>query len=527
MVLRKPFALLIKNFRKIHLLLAALTIYVIYKANDLLAFFNEYMQEATSYAHSNIADLLVNKLLFVDLILLILGTITILVLMVTKKKRVFFYIVNIFIGIITIAVFLFAHSMLQQLQLSDVLGLRSVKLLSDLLVIVLMLQVVSLIMFAIRATGFNIKSFNFEADLDEMKIEEKDREEFEVDLEVDTSLYKRQIKRNIRHAKYVYQENKFLIHVVIVISIVTIIGIVFLNFEVINKVYKQNKFIQIGTFRMNITDSYIVDSNYRGDKLVEENALIVVQAKVNSNALKQKVSLARLHLVANNRIYHPDTNYKAAMFDFGTMYEKQILTKDAKDYIFVFQVPKRNASKNMILEYDLNREETIKIRLKPKTMKKETLGNAQIGETLELKDYIMSGSKVTISKYDLASNFRINYQFCVKTNKCISSVEELIPSLDTNYNKALLKINGTLEVGKNVRTNKIKNLSDLIQYYGNIKYKIKDETKYMNITMTEKKPTKANEDNTYYLEVTDEILKADELKLILNVRNKQYEYTLK
>lgn len=527
MVLRKPFALLIKNFRKIHFLLAALTIYIIYKANDLLSFFNEYMQETVSYAHSNIADLLVNKLLFFDLILILIGSFTIFALLKFKKKRVFFYLINIVIGLATITIFFYAHSCLQRLQLTDVLDLKTVKLLSDLFVIVLFLQALSFIMFAVRATGFNIKSFNFEADLNEMEIEEKDREEFEVDLEVDTALYKRQIKKKWRQAKYTYQENKFLVNVIALGSILLILGVLYLNFEVINKVYKQNQMASLGMFGMKITDSYIVDSNYHGEKLVKNNMLVVVQAKLNSGLEKQKLSLARLHLIVNNRIYYPMTTYKNAMFDFGTIYEKQTLTKDLRDYIFVFQIPKSSVSKKMILVYDQNQEESTKFRLKPNQLKEEVVGKAQLGETLELKDYIMAGSEMTISKYDLSDNFRVKYNFCVKDKSCLSSVEVLRPTLNTNYNKALLKINGNLKKSEDVKTSKIKTLADLIQYYGNIKYKVGKEIKYMNVFMQEKKTTRINEKNTYYLEVSDTILKAEELSLVLNIRNQKYEYILK
>ena len=50
---------------------------------------------------------------------------------------------------------------------------------------------ISIVMYAFRATGFDIKKFDFAKDLEELDIETKDNEEFEVNLELETDKYQR------------------------------------------------------------------------------------------------------------------------------------------------------------------------------------------------------------------------------------------------------------------------------------------------------------------------------------------------
>ena len=43
MILRKPYALLIKNFKLIHIILSLMMIYLFYKTNAILSFLGEYI----------------------------------------------------------------------------------------------------------------------------------------------------------------------------------------------------------------------------------------------------------------------------------------------------------------------------------------------------------------------------------------------------------------------------------------------------------------------------------------------------
>ena len=47
MIIRKPYAFLIKNFKKIHIFLLVLSIYVLYRLINVSSFVNEFMDLGT------------------------------------------------------------------------------------------------------------------------------------------------------------------------------------------------------------------------------------------------------------------------------------------------------------------------------------------------------------------------------------------------------------------------------------------------------------------------------------------------
>ena len=44
MIIRKPYAFLIKNFRKIHIALLLIGLFILYKTIDTVGFVNDFMQ---------------------------------------------------------------------------------------------------------------------------------------------------------------------------------------------------------------------------------------------------------------------------------------------------------------------------------------------------------------------------------------------------------------------------------------------------------------------------------------------------
>ena len=91
MILRKPYAFLIKNFKKIHLILTILMIYITYKCNHILAFFNEYIEERVYEYTGKLAISYINIYMYIIIILIIIVVVSILILMRQKKKPIFLY----------------------------------------------------------------------------------------------------------------------------------------------------------------------------------------------------------------------------------------------------------------------------------------------------------------------------------------------------------------------------------------------------------------------------------------------------
>ena len=211
MILRRPYALLIKYFKVIHLVVCALIGYLIYRTSGVLDFFNNYASTVESVVGQTTIRSLLNGVSIVLPLFIVAISLVIIYLMRYKKKPVLFYIITIISYLFTTGVFYFTNGVLNDMYI-QVVDIRVALLARDLITAVMIIEWLTLIIFAIRATGFDIKKFNFVQDLEDLNIDEKDREEFEINIEIDTDKLKRGWNRRLRHGKYVYKENKTLIN---------------------------------------------------------------------------------------------------------------------------------------------------------------------------------------------------------------------------------------------------------------------------------------------------------------------------
>ena len=73
----------------------------------------------------------------------------------------------------------------------------------------------------------------------------------------------------------------------------------------------------------------------------------------------------------------------------------------------------------------------------------------------------------------------------------------------------------------------ITDLYDFIEKFGKLYYVIDGQKKQQNISFKEVKSKKVNSNNTYYVEVLEEVINASNISIKFTIRNKNYEYILK
>ena len=105
MIIRKPYAFLIKHFRKIHILLFVLCGYIYYKNLQLSSFVKEFMNLGTYDAYAEPITDYVTGLSTITLIILIIGSIVLLGLLRYKKKPWKLYILPILEYLLVLLVF--------------------------------------------------------------------------------------------------------------------------------------------------------------------------------------------------------------------------------------------------------------------------------------------------------------------------------------------------------------------------------------------------------------------------------------
>ena len=523
MVLRKPYKFLIKHFRLIHLILAFLSGYLITKTSNLMGFFNDYLNNSETLVGTGTSNEYFSALMIVSASIVLIGSIIILVLMKIKDKPIIFYIINTIAYLLIVIVYFYDKSIIGSLELK-VLDIRTIKLASDLTLICFMVQIFSTIILGIRGIGFNLKKFDF--DQDSFEISDKDNEEFEFDLNIDSNEYKRNLNRTLRDLRYTYQENKFYINIIMLILIIIIGILIYLNFGVYHKVYKQNEVINASDISFTINNSYLTNNNYKNNQITN-NYLLVAKIKLKKNTTTKKQFVKeRVLLHIGKVLYNPTEKYKEQLIDIGTTYKKQNLTNEFNEYLLVFEIPKKYISKKMILSYSDPYTGNYNIKLSPKKFdEKQKIVTSKLNEEMKIDNKLINKTKIKITNFEIADKIKANYYFCSSFSCSNNSYEYIIPELD-NYVSSVLKINGNIEFD-NVSYSNLKDISDFIEIFGSIKYKINGQEKEMNTSIKKLNPTKSNIDNTYYFQIYREIKTASNISLVFTIRNTRYEYILR
>ena len=108
MILRKPYAILIKNFKLIHVILSAMMVYLFYRTNSILRFLNEYIGSSQIKIGDTVLDELFGPIFIILVVFIILLTLIIMGLLAFKKKPIKFYIYNIAVYIFSTVVYIIA-----------------------------------------------------------------------------------------------------------------------------------------------------------------------------------------------------------------------------------------------------------------------------------------------------------------------------------------------------------------------------------------------------------------------------------
>lgn len=513
MILKKPYALLIKYFKVIHLFLLIFTIYIIYKANSLLSFFNTYLSVQESVVGKNLNDSLFTSLMYIFPIIAIIVSVVLLWLMGSKKKPFRFYLYNFLVNIFALVTFIIAHSFLNIMQVK-MIDIVNIRLIRDFLIILLFLQSLSIIVIFVRVIGFDIKNFNFSSDLQELEISEEDQEEYEVDFNIDSNESRRKRNRNIRYLKYSYKENRFLINSVLIIIFVICSVFIYSKNGIYTRLNKEGILLSTEYYDFKVDNTYLVNTSYSGNKITD-NYLVVLNLKIRNKELQNRIMTSNFKLLVNNNKYSVTNKYDKYLVDIGSVYSNQFLSNEYHNYLLVYEIPITDIDRNMKLIYYENSKD-VKVKLKP-IKEKISYKEYCLGNTIDIDKF----NSISINSYDIEDSFIIDYDFCIK-DKCYKSNQYVVPTLNTNYDKAIIKINGT-SIHKQGST--YNNFDNLILGLGTIQYTKDGVTNISSLTKISN--LKKVDNDVYYYEINKNVINADNIKLVFGTRKCKYSYILK
>lgn len=332
MILRRPYAFLIKYFRVIHLILFVLFGYITYMANNILSFFKEYIEYSGNI--DVISSEYISYFMFVSIVLIAVISVIIFLLMRYKKKPKLFYVILIVVSVISLILFLYLYGNIRMLESNIITG-REVRLLRDFSRFNFWILFITCIPVLIRGLGFDIKKFNFNRDLQDLRLEEKDSEEVEVSIDLSSDRIKRTGRRTFRELKYYYLENKLIINIILCVIGVILIMVFPFNRYVVNRDLKEGEVFDTNSFNISINESFISDRN----RISRDNSYVILKVSVKGKTNKYKLDMDKLVLSVSDKKYVPSMKYYYYFDDIGRGYRENILNTDSyEDYILVYNI---------------------------------------------------------------------------------------------------------------------------------------------------------------------------------------------
>lgn len=528
MVFKKPYAFLIKHFRIIHIILSALLIFLSVFTFKLVRFFSEFASSGYYSTVSNLAGTYINFFMYIAVILILGITVFIYMLMKNKKKSTKLYIALIIYYLIIFILITISYGILQSLE-KEVIDIQMTRIYRDLSLIISLPQLFFIIYCLIRGLGFDLRKFNFQADLKELEINASDSEEIELTVGVETYKAKRYLRRFIREFKYYILENTF-----IFICILSIIGIIvgtviFMNVSVYNKVYKQGATFTYKNFNIKVNNSYLTNTDSNGNIILEDKYYLILDINV-LNKMDSGIIMdtGDFRLKVNNENIYPSNNKSSLFKDLGSPYKgTKIAGLSENNYILVFELDSNYVRKNYIIKVlDSINYKVGDIQAKYKEVKVvperldnvENIGSYNLNDKVDLKESLLKNSFISIDGYNITNTYKYNYQFCISDDNCQDSIDIVTPNYTTMSNSTLLILDYTLNIDESVSLEK-----SFFSQFCKVKYK-KDNKEYIlnvkNITPSELK-------GKVVLQVDNKIKDVDELFLVITIRNKEYLIKIK
>lgn len=533
MIVRKPYAFLIKNFRIIHAILFFLLLFICVKTYDIHDFFSAYARTGGFSRVENLTAQYIDYLTFGTIF--VSGIVTILIgsILKMKNKGINSYIAIFFDEITAFIFFIFMFLQFRELELRN-MTVEVVKNMKDISLIALGIQIIFVFIVLSRALGFNLKQFDFKRDLEELDIDESDNEEVELIIGNNNYKYARTARKTLRLVKYFILENKMFVIGCSSLAALVISLVMFTKINVYDVTYAEKQQLTANSLMFKVNSSYITKINMKSQIITKGKSYVLVNVNLKNNLSKEYIlTRESFRLIVDEEMLFPTFTQGKNFIDLGTPYSTlTIKSGETKDFIVIFELDDESVKNDYMFRIKNARNMNItqiESQYKDVIIRPKKLDNDKNVEThnlsadINFEGTVLNNTSIYISKYDLQKKFKEEYIYCVKDD-CKEGVYVVTPKISENGNVLLLKLNTTINVDENINMkNYIKNPSDLLEYYGILRYTTFGNVKAMTIKTID---VKYNKDKVAYIEVPEEIVNASKIELIFNVRGLKYTVNL-
>ena len=526
MILKKPYAFLIKNFKLIHILIAIPLLYLIFKTGAITSFFYEYVNNNYYTNIINIPGTYINMFMYLAIIVVLLLVLAIYFLMRQKEKETKYYMFLMTYYISLFILLLFCHSILRDIEAS-LLEAQVVRGYRDIAFLLYLPQFYFVIFTLLRGIGFDIKKFNFEEDAKELEISDIDDEEFELIIGQNAYKYKRTFRRFIREFRYYVLENKGTFTVLMIILGTAVGGALYLNYGVYNRTYQQTQRMTHNNLLVTVNDAVLSNLDLGGNVIDDKYYLAVAVEIENKGKVSSSLDYENFRLELDNELILATLDRTDYFADLGIPYTRDtsIQPGEKNTYVLTYEVPvdKVNHSMNLkILEsvtYQIGSVTPVykSVNLKyDKIYENEQGKTIDFGNILELSETNLGMVQIQLKHYWLNSSHQYTYQVC--KGECQSLKNKVVAP----RNKILLVFERNLDMDEyskyyKSRKGELEFTKDFIK----VRYKIGNKEKTVSILDITPKELK----DYWIFQVPKEINQASNIDLIIGVRG--IEYTMK
>ncbi len=529
MVLKKPYAFLIKHFKLIHLLLCIPLVYLLIRTGAIATFLNSYVGANYYTSQMNLAGTYINYFMYLAILLVLLLVLTVYFLMRRKKKDTNFYAFLLIYYIVLFLLITFCHGILTQIE-DAVIEAQTVRIYRDIAFIVYIPQFFFIGYSFLRGIGFDLKKFNFDEDAKELEITDIDSEEFELVFGKDAYKYKRTIRRFFREFKYYVLENKLAFIILSCVVLVTIGTMLYLNFGVYNKVYRQSQRMSHNNLSVSVVDALLTKYDLGGNEYENYYMAIALNIRNNNRTDPSTLDYENFRLSVADRLISPILDRSSYFPDLGFPYARntQIAALEEGVYVLVYEVDPALVNQTMTLKildsmtFEIGSVTPIykTVNLRYDIISSVTqVREVDYHKILELSNTRIGLSQIQIHDYQVTSSYEYTYESCTNSI-CQNLKNRVVASPSTS----LLVLNRMLELDTYSTYYKVRRGSgSFVSDFVKIRYKIGENI----YTTTVKDVTPRETVDTWIFEINQNIRQAEEISLLINIRGQLYVMKVK
>ena len=537
MILKKPYAFLIKYFRVIHLALTLLLIVGASRTLSVVKFFDAYVKAGYSTSVvTGLSKMYTPMSVYLIILLILVLIISMLILMIHKSKPYRLYLFMVLYYLLLFLGLFYISSVLRSFEVS-LLAATTSRSIRDILIIVYIPQYLFIILTAIRTIGFDIKKFNFSSDLKEMEFTGKDAEEFEVSLDFEGYKAKRKVHRFFREMLYYVKENQ-LIFIIILGIVIVILGILIHsnthgNYD---KSYSLGKTFTYNQLQITFEDAIVSNLDYNGNVINDNYYYVVVRTHlVNDSGSTIKMDYNNLKLEIGSNLIKPVVSDAKYFVDYAPSLVPSSIAPKANTYFgLVYRISKSQANKSMtikihngnVLDKGKYIDKHIFVKINPKSYDNlQIVGNYMPKDKISLNNTFLGNTNITINNYSISKSYLYKINTCDDNEDCTEYTDIISAQIKNNRQSNVILV---LNVEYNQDNSTLYNysytsLTSFTENFLKIQYKIGDTIytdKSINVT-----PLKVN--NFMAFEVPNNIEEASLIQAIIIIRNREYIVNLK